>query len=116
MLGDILASVPARLQAALYDAFSIELLYNTDMHQVTIWATITATTPRALAAIINDSEDPASAATASTPVSDLPQHPGAPRSRHDPGKRVAGRGQSAARSQAAGSCRSQPDVRNRNSA
>jgi len=83
MLGDILASAPVRLQAALYDAFSIELLYNTDMHQVTIWATITATTPQTLAAIINDSEPPA---PASTPVSDLPQHPGAPPTLHDHGQ------------------------------
>jgi site-specific DNA recombinase len=45
LLGDILAGAPARLQAALYQAFSIELLYNTDMHQVTIWATITDSTP-----------------------------------------------------------------------
>jgi site-specific DNA recombinase len=79
LLGDILAGAPTRLQAALYQAFSIELLYNTDMHLVTIWATITATTPRTLAAIINDSEDPAPAFTASAPVSDLPQHPGTPK-------------------------------------
>jgi len=82
LLGDILATAPARLQAALYQAFSIELLYNTDMHQVTIWATITSTTPATLAAIINDSETPETATT-TPPVSDLPQHPGAPRTRHD---------------------------------
>jgi site-specific DNA recombinase len=84
LLGDILAGAPKRLQAALYDAFSIELLYNTDMHQVTIWATITGTTPATLAAIINDSETPEAAT--SPPVSDLPQHPGAPPTLHDHGQ------------------------------
>ena len=54
------------------------------MHQVTIWATITDSTPRTLAAIINGSEDPAPAFTASAPVSDLPQHPGTPTTLHDP--------------------------------
>ena len=54
------------------------------MHQVTIWATITDSTPGTLAAIINGSEDPAPAFTASAPVSDLPQHPGTPTTLHDP--------------------------------
>src|SRR5712691_9950214 len=75
LLGDILASAPARLQAGPYQAFSLELLYNNDMHQGTIWATITDATPRALAAIIVGSED--FTAAAAPPVSDLAQHPGA---------------------------------------
>jgi site-specific DNA recombinase len=89
-LGDILASAPRRLQAALYEAFGIELLYNNDIHQVTIWATITDSTPRTVAAIIADSEDPSPGNTASAPVSDLPQHPAACRIRHDQGASWSG--------------------------
>ncbi len=57
-----LAKLPERIQAALYQAFDIQLLYRKDMHQVTIWATITDSTPRAVAAIIADAgHDPAPA-------------------------------------------------------
>jgi hypothetical protein len=43
---------------------TIQLLYRKDTHQVTIWATITDSTPRAVAAIIADaSHDPAPATT-----------------------------------------------------
>jgi hypothetical protein len=90
MIGDILAEAPRRLQAVLYQAFSIELLYNKNMHQVTTWATITDTTPRTLAAIINDSEDPDAATTVSPPVSDLSQHPRAPTTLRDHGTGAAG--------------------------
>ena len=57
MLGDLITEAPIRLQRRLYEAFDLQLLYNKHMHQVTIWATITPTTPRTLAAIINDSDD-----------------------------------------------------------
>src|ERR1017187_2309717 len=57
MLGDLITEAPIRLQRRLYEAFDLQLLYNRHMHQVTIWATITPTTPRTLAAIINDSDD-----------------------------------------------------------
>jgi hypothetical protein len=53
-----LDDAPAELQHALYQACDLQLLYNRDMHQVTIWVTITDTTPAAIAAILNASEDP----------------------------------------------------------
>jgi hypothetical protein len=60
-----LSQLPGRIQTALYQAFDIQLLYNKDMHQVIIWATITTSTPRAVAAIIADAgHDPAPATTA----------------------------------------------------
>ena len=40
-----LSQLPERIQAALYQAFDLQLLYNKDMHQVTIWVTITDSTP-----------------------------------------------------------------------
>jgi hypothetical protein len=74
MLGDLITEAPIRLQRRLYEAFDLQLLYNKHLHQVTIWATITPTTPGTLAAIINDSDDghpaarnpPADPATATT--------------------------------------------------
>ncbi len=57
MLGDLLADAPARLQQQLYDAFDLQALYKKNMHQVTIHVTITDSTPRAVAAIINDAGD-----------------------------------------------------------
>jgi len=66
ILGDILHDAPARLRQQLYDAFGIQMLYKHDMRQVTIWATITETTPATLAAVIAGSEIPGHAATATT--------------------------------------------------
>jgi site-specific DNA recombinase len=37
---------PEHIQAALYQAFDIQALYKDDMHQVTIFATITTSTPK----------------------------------------------------------------------
>jgi len=45
-LGDVLSEVPARLQAQLFAAFGLELIYNKQDHQVTIYATITPSPPR----------------------------------------------------------------------
>jgi hypothetical protein len=71
ILGDILAGAPASLQARLFAAFGLELIYNKEDHQVSIYATITPSTPDALADIIAGSEPPA------TPdgLAHLPQHP-----------------------------------------
>jgi hypothetical protein len=71
ILGDILTGAPASLQARLFAAFGLELIYNKDDHQVSIYATITPSTPDALADIIAASEPPA------TPdgLAHLPQHP-----------------------------------------
>jgi len=64
MLGDILAGALASLQARLFAAFGLELIYNKQDHQVSIYATVTPSTPAPqhpstpapLAAIIAGSE------------------------------------------------------------
>jgi hypothetical protein len=71
MLGDALPDLPAHIQAKLYAAFGLELIYNKHDHQVTIYATITPSTPQALAGIIADSEPP----TAPAELAHSPQHP-----------------------------------------
>jgi len=80
-LGD---DAPLAFEQRLYDAFSIELLYKHGMHQVTLFATITDSTPDALAAIIALSENP-DGTTTLTPrdhqlFSDLTQRPMRPQS------------------------------------
>jgi hypothetical protein len=62
ILGDILADAPPSTQARLFAAVGLELIYNKQDHQVTIYATITPSTPQALADIITSSEPPATAA------------------------------------------------------
>ena len=54
----LLEDAPPRVRQAFYQAFGIELFYNKDQNQVTIYATITTSTPQTVAAIINDSEPP----------------------------------------------------------
>jgi hypothetical protein len=73
-LGDILTGAPTSLQARLFAAFGLELIYNKEDHQVSIYATITPSTPAALAAIIASSEPPAAPA-ASDGLAHSPQHP-----------------------------------------
>jgi hypothetical protein len=74
LLGDALASAPSRLQAQLFQAFGLELIYNKQMHQVTIYATITPSTPAALADIIATSEPPTTTPTTAG-LALSPQHP-----------------------------------------
>ncbi len=50
--------MPASIQARLFAAFGLEMIYNKQDHQVTIYATITPSTPAALAGIIARSEPP----------------------------------------------------------
>jgi hypothetical protein len=50
----VLASAPDKTKEALMAAFDIHALYNKDMNQVTIWATITSDTPRTIAALLAD--------------------------------------------------------------
>ena len=72
-LGDILTDAPARLQQQLYDAFDLQMLYNKEDHQVSIYAAITPATPATLAAILADSGTPdAGAAPHSSTRSLLP--------------------------------------------
>ncbi len=70
-----LSRLPERIQAALYQAFDIQLLYRKDMHQVTIWTTITDSTPHAVAAIIADAGHDPAPAPASPAVYPLAQRP-----------------------------------------
>jgi site-specific DNA recombinase len=71
MLGDALPGLPASIQARLFAAFGLELIYNKQDHQVTIYATITPSTPAALAGIIAISEPP----TTPAGLAHSPQHP-----------------------------------------
>ena len=63
-----LDQAPAELQHALYQACDLQLLYNRDMDQVTIWVTITDTTPTTIADILNASEDPARSDSPQPPI------------------------------------------------
>jgi hypothetical protein len=78
MLGDLLAAAPDRIKQELFDAFDIQALYSKTHNQVTLWATITPSTPATLAAIIADSETPD--LTAQDHLSDLAPQPGTTRS------------------------------------
>jgi hypothetical protein len=60
--------------AALFQAFDIQCLYKDDMNQVSIFATITTSTPQTVAAILADAgNDPASTTPQPQPAS--PGHP-----------------------------------------
>jgi hypothetical protein len=74
VLGDLMAHLPARLHAQLYDAFGIEILYPHDSRQVTIHAVITTATPGTLAAIIGQCGNLPPALTAA--LSDSERNPG----------------------------------------
>jgi len=54
----LLDNAPARVRQLFYQAFGIELLYNKEQNQVTIYATITTSTPGTVARLISDSEPP----------------------------------------------------------
>jgi len=62
LLADLLADAPARLWQQLLAALDIQALYNKNLHQATIHATITDSTPGTIAAIINDADDKPAAA------------------------------------------------------
>jgi site-specific DNA recombinase len=84
VIGDLLARMPARLHARLYDAFGIELLYRHDINQVTIHATITTATPAALHTIITLCDNPTPDLAAA--LSDLEPHPGGSKILRDHGE------------------------------
>jgi hypothetical protein len=80
-LGDVLGQIPDKIKQKLFDAFDVQALYSKAHNQVTLWATITPSTPAALAAIIAASETPDLTALLTTltgqdHVSDLACHPG----------------------------------------
>jgi hypothetical protein len=68
LLGDALPDLPASIQARLFAAFGLELIYNKEDHQVSIYATITPATPDTLAAIIATSEPPTAPAITAGPA------------------------------------------------
>ena len=64
----LLADAPATIRETLYAAFDIQCLYRQDTSQVTIWTTITDTTPAIIAALLTDPRtDSDSDTAASTP-------------------------------------------------
>jgi hypothetical protein len=77
LLADTLALHPERIQAALYQAFDIQALYKHDMNQVSLFATITTSTPQAVAAILADAGyDPTtSAGQPPAPADSAPIYP-----------------------------------------
>ena len=66
----LLGEAPAAIREALYAAFDIQCLYRQDAGQVTIWATITDTTPGIITALIADPRTDTGTA-ASTPAPTL---------------------------------------------
>jgi site-specific DNA recombinase len=70
LAGDILTAAPDRIKEAICAAFDIHVLYRKDQHQVTIWATITPSTPATIAALITD------------PRTDSDTHPGTRRGQY----------------------------------
>jgi hypothetical protein len=70
----LLAEAPDTIREALYAAFDIQCLYRHDASQMTIWATITDTTPGIIAALPTDprtDSDTAAPKPAPTPFADL---------------------------------------------
>ena len=63
-----LDELPERLQADLFAAFDIQILWNPPMKQATFFATISDTTPGIITALLDRAnDDPATASTASRP-------------------------------------------------
>ena len=78
VLSRVLADAPDRIKAALLTAFQVQALYNKDMDQVTIWATLTEDTPRTIAALLEDprtDDDTAARPTAQAAASQLERTP-----------------------------------------
>ena len=77
ILGDILTSAPAHLVEQLLDSFNVQAVYNNDLHQVTIHATLTDATPQAVTGLLagpradhNTPPPPAATAPAATTQDD----------------------------------------------
>ncbi len=90
-LAGVLPGAPEKIKQALLAAFDIHALYNNEDNQVTIWATITADTPRTIAALLgdprtdHDAGQPATPPTSHDPVSHLDKTPPYTRSAITPG-------------------------------
>jgi hypothetical protein len=84
-LDDPFSGAATRLLQQLFQAFDLQALYNNKLRQVTIRVTITDSTPRAVADIMNLADDHPNAATGSVApeFSDLAQPPVARLIHHD---------------------------------
>ena len=70
-----LDELPERLQAELFAAFDIQILWNPPMKQATFFATISDTTPGIITALLDRAnDDPATASTTSGPHEGDHQH------------------------------------------
>ena len=58
LLGDILHQAPRRLQEQLFAAFDLQILYNKEDDQASLYAAITDSTPLTIAAILDDTGTP----------------------------------------------------------
>jgi site-specific DNA recombinase len=78
LLGDALPRLPDRIKQQLFEAFDLAMLYNKQDNQITCRATITPSTPAALAAIIAAAgiDDLAAHLADHDHLSDLSRHPG----------------------------------------
>jgi hypothetical protein len=74
-----LCDVPADLVAGLLDALDIQVLYRPELHQATIWATLTDTIPATITALLADPRTGTTQATpqpaSPAPIPDLAQGP-----------------------------------------
>ena len=77
-LGDVLPRLPDRIKQQVFDAFDLAMLYHKKDNQITCWATITPSTPAALAAIIAEAgvDDLAAYLRDHDHSSDLSRQPG----------------------------------------
>lgn len=82
MLADLLPRLPNRIKAQLFEAFDLAMIYHKQDNQITCRATITPSTPDAVAAIIAAAgiDDLAAYLADHDHPSDLSRHPGAVRS------------------------------------
>ncbi len=69
----LFTDAPDRIKEALLAAFDIQALYRHDQNQVTIWASLTADTPRTIAALLNDPRTDSDTST-TTPAPDTVYH------------------------------------------
>jgi site-specific DNA recombinase len=72
-LAGFMADAPRRIKQALFTAFDIQALYNKDMDQVTIWASLTEDTPRTIAALLADPRTDNDTGPTPAPTSPEPQ-------------------------------------------
>jgi hypothetical protein len=70
-----LAALPPGLQAELFDAFDIQIIWNAPMRQATFRATITDTTPSIITALLTRAGDDPATQAATTPATSADTSP-----------------------------------------